>query len=542
MNIEFRSLAFLRPPVSAVGLAICGTLALAMQVSHAAWQYDKIDKVDLDPLGRIVSDWRGAKAKKPHKVLLFSACFGYNHHGGRCYGDWAFKKAGETSGAWEIVQVTNVTKLADASFLAAFDAIVLNNSSGVTEAMAPGLTDALTGFVKGGKGLALVHAGLDAFKDSDRILDMVGGYFRGHPWHEDGTWKLRNEAGAHPINASFANGCVTFFKQDEIYQFPAFFDRKRCQVLISVDLSDSLTKEAELWWNRRFGPGSTRADHDYAVSWVKDYGKGRVFYTSFGHDRGAFLDRERLYHMFAGLQYVLGDLDENVAAQHGPDIAEMRTDWAGGPWGEKLDARVKAAKGKCLDVVFFGDSITMNWTFSAAEKPYGGREVWARHFGSLETMNLGMSGDRTEHLLWRIANQGQADGWKAKVIFVMIGINNHGQCRPGWSHSDEPAEAAKGALLIVRELKKRHPESRIVLLGALPWQKGDGFSWVRAYNGYISKCVEEGVEFRDISGKFMQADGKQNAGLFCDGLHPNAAGYEVYARELETMLPMGHTN
>ena len=55
-------------------------------------------------------------------------------------------------------------------------------------------------------------------------------------------------------------------------------------------------------------------------------------------------------------------------------------------------------------------------------------------------------------------------------------------------------------------------------------------------------CGSHEWEVLRIGGKFMQADGKQNAGLFCDGLHPNAAGYEVYARELETMLPMGHTN
>ena len=293
------------------------TLAVALAAASAcafgAWPHDQVDKMDVDPLGRIVADWRGAKPKAPRKVLLFSECFGYNHHGGRCYGDWTFKRAAETSGAWQIVQEKDVRRLGDSAYISGFDAILFNNSTGVSEEMAPGITEALTGFVKGGKGIALVHAGLDAFKDSDRLMEMFGGLFRGHPWHEDGTWKLRNEAGAHPVNAPFLDNGVTFFKQDEIYQFPDFFNRKTCKVLISVDLSDPLTKEAELWWNRRFGPGSTRADHDYAVSWVKKYGMGRVFFTSFGHDRGAFLDRQRLYHMFAGLQYALGDLDDGVA-------------------------------------------------------------------------------------------------------------------------------------------------------------------------------------------------------------------------------------
>ena len=512
-----------------------GALVWALS-AQGAWPYDQVDKVDQDPLGRIVSEWKGAKPKSPHRVLLFSECFGYNHHGGRCYGDWAFRKAGESSGAWEIVQERDVKRLGDAEYLSGFDAIVFNNSSGLTEAIAPGLTDALTGFVEGGKGIALIHSGLDAFKDSDRILDMVGGYFRGHPWHEDGMWKFRNEAGAHPVNAPFSGSGVAFFKQDEIYQFPAFFNRGKCQVLISVDLSDPLTKEAELWWGRRFGPGSTRADHDYAVSWVKKYGKGRIFYTTFGHDRGAFLDRERLYHMFAGLQYALGDFEEDVASQHGPDIAELRTDWAGGPWSEKLDERVRQAQGKALDFVFFGDSITMGWTYSATNRWQGGKEVWERHFGNLKTMNLGMSGDRTEHLLWRVARQGQADGWTAKAIFVMIGINNRITKRAGWTRLDTPEEAATGAKAIVDVLKSKHPESRIFLLGALPVSSTEGLGWVRAYNAVLSSHAGGNVIFRDIGGSFMESAERQRKELFRDGLHPNAAGYEVYAAEIDKIL------
>lgn len=293
-----------------LNLGLATALSLAANLAHGDWPYDKIDKVDVLPLETIVAEWHGVKPTRQHRVLLFSECFGYNHHGGRCYGDWTFIHAGEKTGTWQIVQEKDVGRLADKNFLAGFDALIFNNSTGITEAKAPGLTDALTSFVEGGGGIALIHSGLDAFKDSNRLLDMFGGRFRGHPWHADGTWRLLNEAGAHPVNASFRNLGVAFYKQDEIYEFPEIFDRRKCRILLSVDLSDSVTKAAEVWWKDTFGPGSTRADHDYAVSWVKTYGKGRIFYTSFGHDRNAFLDRDRLYHMFAGLQYVLGDIDE----------------------------------------------------------------------------------------------------------------------------------------------------------------------------------------------------------------------------------------
>lgn len=279
-------------------------------VSALAWEYDEVDIVDSDPLETLVANWRSARPKAPRKVLYFSDCFGYNHHGGRCYGDWTFRRAGEVSGAWELTQIKgdDVKKLGDAAFLAQFDAIVFCNSSGLKAEMVPGMTKAIVDFVNGGKGVAIIHAGLDAFKDSPELLALFGGSFRGHPWHGDGTWSILNETPADPINAPFRDNPTTFTKIDEIYEFPEVFNRATCKVLLSVDLTDPVTKAGETWWKNRFGPDSIRADHDYAVSWTRTPGKGRVFYTTFGHDRPAFLDQQRLYHMFAGLQYVLGDL------------------------------------------------------------------------------------------------------------------------------------------------------------------------------------------------------------------------------------------
>lgn len=516
---------------------VCAAAALAAAAANAAWPYDKVDRVDVDPLERIVSGWKAAKPAQPRKVLLFSECFGYNHHGGRCYGDWTFRRAGEVSGAWSVVQERDVRKLADPAYLSGFDAIVFNNSSGVTEKMAPGLADALTAFVKGGKGIALVHSGLDAFKDSDLILDMIGGYFRGHPWHDDGTWKFVNEAAAHPVNASFRDNGATFFKQDEIYQFPAFFNRKRCKVLISMDLSDPATKEAELWWNKTFGEGSTRADHDYAVSWIRDYGKGRIFYTSFGHDRAAFLDRERLYHMFAGLQYVLKDVDEGTenAVVRRPDVPDMKEDWSAGPYYERMNEKAKSLAGKELDLVFFGDSITDGWNYPAKHKFSGGKEVWERRWGGLETVNFGVSGDRTEHLLWRLLKSPQGKGWKAKTIFLMIGINNSMQRRRGWSAPDTPESAAKGFRAVVAAIRELHPEARLVTLGCLPTASRKD-SWVDDYNRLASAISAElGAEFHDI-GDTLRTDGKFDRSLTTDGLHPNAAGYERIGAELDRIL------
>ena len=518
------------------GMVLAAILSAAALVVRGDWPYDNIDKVDALPLESIVSGWQCAKPTKAHRVLMFSECFGYNHHGGRCYGDWTFARAGETSGAWQIFKEKDVAKLADADFLSGFDAVLLNNSSGVTEAMAPGLTDSLTSYVNGGGGIALIHSGLDAFKDSDRLLDMFGGYFRGHPWHGDGTWKLLNEAGAHPVNTSFRDCGVSFFKQDEIYQFPAFFSRKTCKVLISVDLSDPATRAAERWWGDKFGPGSTRADHDYAVSWVKKCGKGRIFYTSFGHDRNAFLDRDRLYHMFAGLQYVLGDIDEGTdkAIVRGPDIPSLKEDWSGGPYYEKMNKHARSLAGKSLDMVLFGDSITDGWNYRSDSKYSGGREAWEKRWRGLATANFGVSGDRTENVLWRILHSPQADGWKAKSIFLMIGINNLISARRGWDEPDAPAVAARGFRAVVAALREKHPEARLVCLGCLPTLLRDG-AGVPEYNKLIAAaCTELDAEFHDIGGRF-EKDGKLNRDLTTDGLHLNGAGYEIMADAIESI-------
>ena len=497
--------------------------AVAAHVAFALGS-DKVDAVDVETLEALVAGWKPAPPAAPRKVLLFSECFGYNHKDGRRYGDWTFRRAGEVSGAWSVEQVKDVKKLADLAFLERFDAICLCNSTGVSEKLAPGLTEALSAFVKGGKGIALIHSGLDAFKDSDALLDLFGGYFRGHPWQANGTWKILNERPADPVNASFRGKGVSFFTVDELYQFPAFFDRNQCEVLLSVDLSDPATKAAETWWEGKFGPGATRPDHDYAVSWKKRAGKGRVFYTSFGHDRAAFLDAGRLHHMFAGLQYAIGDLPVKPRAARA-DEPVLRTDWAGGPWREKMNKTARDLKGQALDFVFFGDSITMGWTYSATYRYPGGKEVWDRHFGSMKTANLGMSGDRTEHLIWRIEKDGQADGWTAKAIFVMIGINNSGS---------DPDGPAAGAARIVSSLKKRHPESRIFLLGALPANGRE--AWARAYNERLAKLAGGQVVFADLSARFSK-DGKTvDTTLFYDGLHPNPAGYEVFAEEMDRLL------
>src|SRR3954463_11070415 len=125
----------------------------------------------------------------------------------------------------------------------------------------------------------------------------------------------------------------------------------------------------------------------------------------------------------------------------------------------------KVAKGEG-DVIFLGDSITQGWEGG------GGKEAWAKAFGPLKAVNLGISGDQTGHVLWRITQGKELDPVTPtgtviingtthppgpKVAGIMIGTNNTR------GHSAE--QIAGGIKAIVDELRKQKPEMKILLLG-----------------------------------------------------------------------------
>lgn len=243
-------------------------------------------------------------ANKPRRVLVLSRAYTFSHHDALSHGDRALAIVGKVSGAFSVDCTADPDVLCDSSRLAVYDAVVINNSTGLTVRRHSGLDKALVEYVKGGKGLCLIHSALDSFYDSPALQDLGGGCFIGHPWHAGGNWLFRNEEPDHPLMAMFKG--ATFVSSDEIYMHssPAY-SRDKDRVLVSIDLSDSATKNAANGWLKH---GKLRDDNDYAVSWTRHYGAGRVFYTSFGHDKRAFLDPVRLAHVVAGLQYCIGDL------------------------------------------------------------------------------------------------------------------------------------------------------------------------------------------------------------------------------------------
>ncbi len=295
---------------SAVGL-----LAVGLACRAAAQNLTPVPQDKADQMAALIGDRLTARPAKARRVLVFWRCEGFVHGKALEYGNKAFELAAAQTKAFT-VDLSNDYEALKPESLARYDAVVLNNTTGLKTQENRFLEPGLVAFVRSGKGLAVIHAGADNFNKAEQAAEMVGGRFWGHPWGGGGTWAFKLDEPGHPLNAAFGGKGLS--AGDEIYQQQSpFYNRAKLRVLVSLDFADKATAEAQ---------GQRRADGDYAVSWIRPYGKGRVFYTSFGHDDRTFLDKARLTHIFDGVQYALGDLkaDDTPSGLSAADLARVK--------------------------------------------------------------------------------------------------------------------------------------------------------------------------------------------------------------------------
>ena len=196
------------------------------------------------------------------------------------------------------------------------------------------------------------------------------------------------------------------------------------------------------------------------------------------------------------------------------------------------DARHKGfleiAKRGDIELLFVGDSITDWFSNPRGANPATGLEVWNANFGQFKPANFGIAGDRTQGVLWRMQN-GELEGFKAKLIVLMLGTNNIG---------GNPAdEIVDGDRLIIEEFKKRQPQAKVLLLGIFPRNNNrqpDQTPTLRAsvkeINSKLAKLADnKQVFYMDIGDKFLTADGTLTTEVMADGLHPTATGYQIWA-------------
>jgi len=220
-------------------------------------------------------------------------------------GDLAVKLMGERTGAFDVV-FSNDTSMFTTENLAQFDAVFFLNTAGVIFTD-PQLRMNLLDFVSNGGGFIGIHAAAATFVQWPEYWqfpafgDMLGGYEDGgHPWKPDETIYLQVEQPDHPLTSMFQD--KVFPIQDEVFQFRSPYSRDIVRVLLSID-----TEKTGMNPERRFLP-ERWADKDFPMSWIREYGKGRVFYSSLGHNKQIYWNSQVLHHFLAGIQYAVGDL------------------------------------------------------------------------------------------------------------------------------------------------------------------------------------------------------------------------------------------
>ena len=276
------------------------------------------------------------KPGKPRKLLVFTLCKGFPHDSVPL-GTKTLELMGKKTGAFEATS-SDDPKVFAADNLKQYDAVMMNNTTG-NLFDDKDLRAALLEFVKGGKGLAGIHAATDCFYDRwPEYGEMIGGLFQGHPFRKI---VVKNDDPTSPINAVFKG--QGFEISDEMYTFKDPYSRDKLRILLSIDMQKTVLKDDEK--RPGFKQGENRNDHDYAISWIREYGKGRVFYCSFGHDHQIFWNTPILQHYLDGIQYAMGDLTAdatptNKLKKEGASILRSGSDAVRGSAG---DNEVKAA-------------------------------------------------------------------------------------------------------------------------------------------------------------------------------------------------------
>lgn len=295
----FHSLGF---TVAAVGLLLALPCFAADDLVTDTAQWERIQKA--------LPAKPAATPLKARRLLIYNRNVEYNgHRSSILAGSAAFQEFGRQTGAFEAV-IGEDPAIFEKETLQKFDAVFLNNNIGscIPE---PERRRNLLEFVTGGGGLMGVHGTSVAFTkwqwppledwpEFGHLLGARGARHRGGYLNEAIVMGL--DDASHPLLRVFEGNAYPW--SDEIFRFHEPYSRKNVRVLLKIntsqtDLSTYLPDDKDQ---------CLRADNDYAIAWIRRYGKGRVFYSSLAHSPHVFEDAKMLRFYLDGAQFVLGDL------------------------------------------------------------------------------------------------------------------------------------------------------------------------------------------------------------------------------------------
>ncbi len=207
--------------------------------------------------------------------------------------------------------------------------------------------------------------------------------------------------------------------------------------------------------------------------------------------------------------------------QHSAVSSAHRHSW----WTLRNDAVNERVKQGDVDLLLIGDSITHGWENA-------GKKVWDKYYAPRKAVNMGFSGDRTQHVLWRL-DHGHLEGISPKLAVLMIGTNNSN----GKDNTAE--EIAEGIIAICRKIRTKCPKTKILILAIFP--RGPEPSEQREKNAKASLLASKiadrkMIHYLDINDKFLTEDGFLTKKIMPDYLHPNEAGYKIWAEAIESKV------
>jgi len=368
-----------------------------------------------------------AAPQKPRTVLIWNTpphLMPKDPHKGYCipYGEEAMRAIGEASGAFTPVVSDDLATFAPEN-LKRFDAIVLNNASGPwitptdadlakeplkrlgTDAaeIETALRKSFLDYLERGGGVVCIHFAVAANRHWPEFKEIFGATFTGHPWNEE--IGVTVEEPDHPLAAAF--GGKDFRITDEIYEYGPPYDRAKLRVLMSLD--PARTNMGARWIHRK--------DGDFALTWVKSYGKGRVFNTSFGHVASLYSTPQVLQFYLDAIQFAAGDLEAPTAPRAGRPARANVPGTQPAPGMEP--GFVSLFDGKTLD----------GWD--------GDRTIWAVEDGAITGRTVAGKLQENNFLIWK----DQVENFELRLKFRLEGGNSgiyyHAQKRrPGQAGGD----------------------------------------------------------------------------------------------------------
>jgi lysophospholipase L1-like esterase len=267
--------------------------------------------------------------------------------------------------------------------------------------------------------------------------------------------------------------------------------------------------------------------------------------------------------LFAGLVLAFGLQTPTLRAHDtdsdNPAVKKLNRDI---PRHKEFLRRIEENQG-AGEVIFLGDSITHGWE---------GQKAWQKYFASFKPVNLGIGGDQTGHVLWRITEGHEIDRLNPKAAVIMIGTNNIA----GYSAE----QIAGGIKAIIAELKRQKPNIKILLLGVFPRGSGNDAEFsaeevaqgikpieeelkkdkpdprrlkmlvrnlqrgtvpaaklnkkVGEINAIISKYDDgKTVFYKDIGGVFLTPEGGLSGTIMPDYLHLTPKGYDLWGKAIQ---------